>query len=273
MIDIADRPDVAPELRLVPHAFRRVFGRPAEGVWYAPGVLELMGGALSVCAKWGAIVAADRRGDGRLELASINRPAERVTLPGGDVPAWASHLRQLDWAGGATLLCSVGLPRGSGLRAGDALRNAVAMALNDLHGTRNAVPASCGGKPGHAVDREGGLRELDLTGQRLLVIDTRIRKDTPVEQRRACVDGDLGDALTAYHFGQRPDPEQDTVVAAALAAGARGASMLVDEPGRPVVALVDKDRLPTVRATISTAYSPAPRYLTVLPSGGAYRVT
>lgn len=274
MIDIADRPDVAPELRLVPHAFRRVFGQPAQGVWYAPGVLSLMGGALTVCAKWGAIVAGIKRDDGVLELASINRPAERVTLPANDVPEWAAPIAQIpEWSGGATLLCSVDLPRGSGLRAGDALACAAAMALSDLHGAALSIHGAYGGKPGHAVDREGRVRPIDLTGQRLLVIDTRIRRDRPLEPRRACVDGSLGEAMTAYHFGQRPDPEQDAVVSAALAAGAHGASMLVDEPGRPVVALVETDRLATVRATISAAYSPTPRYLTVLPSGGAYRVT
>jgi hypothetical protein len=62
-------------------------------------------------------------------------------------------------------------------------------------------------------------------------------------------------------------------VTAALEAGARGASMLVDEPGRPVVALVDVELVGTVKQAISAAYSGAPRYLTVLPSGGAHRVT
>lgn len=269
MIDIADRPDVAPELRLVPHTFRKVFGRPAAGVWYAPGVLRLLGGALNVCVKWGAIVAGDRRDDGVLELASINRPAERVTLPHDDVPQWA---RSITARGGATLLCSVDLPSGSGVNADQALACAAAMAIGDLHGQEQAPPPEFLGKPGHAVDRDGNLRPLDLTGQRLLVIDSRVRRDTTLEPRRACVDGTLGEALTAYHFGQRPDHEQDIIVAAALAAGARGASMLVDEPGRPVVALVDEDRLSVVRKTISAAYQPAPRCLTVLPSGGAYRV-
>ncbi len=51
-------------------------------------------------------------------------------------------------------------------------------------------------------------------------------------------------ALTAYHHAQDPDPEQNAVVYAALAAGARGASMLVDPPGSPAVALVDADLVP-----------------------------
>ena len=117
MMDIADRPELAPELRLVPHAFRRTFGRPAQGVWYAPGVLNLLGGAVKVHAKWGAIVAGDRRDDGKLELVSVNRPTERALLPSDDVPAWAAGLEA---TAGATLMCSVDLPRGSGLSAAEA---------------------------------------------------------------------------------------------------------------------------------------------------------
>lgn len=78
--------------------------------------------------------------------------------------------------------------------------------------------------------------------------------------------GDLGAALTAYHRAQDPDPEQDAVVRAALAAGARGASMLLDPPGRPAVALVDADLVPAVKKAITKAVEIPPRYLTIVPS-------
>ncbi|SDF76630.1 galactokinase [Lentzea fradiae] len=248
MTDIADRPEIAPELRLVPHAFRRTFGRPAEGVWYAPGVLNLLGGAVKVPAKWGAIVAGDRRDDGRLELVSVNRPTERALLPSDDVPAWASGV---DATGGAALMCSVDLPRGSGLSASEALRTAVALALADLAGER--------------ID-ELAAEALDLPGQRLLVVDTRVRRPEPQPERPYTPgSGDLGAELTAYHRAQNPDPEQDAVVRAALAAGARGASMLVDPPGRPAVALVDADLVPAVRKAVTKAVEIPPRYLTIVP--------
>jgi galactokinase len=249
MMDIADRPEIAPELRLVPHAFRRTFGRPAAGVWYAPGVLNLLGGALKVHAKWGAIVAGDRRDDGKLELVSVNRPTERALLPSDDVPAWAAGLEA---TGGATLMCSVDLPQGSGLSASEALKTAVALALRDLAGTAHEEPEAV---------------ELDLPGQRLLVVDTRIRRSEPqVERPYAPHTDDLGAALTAYHHVQHPDPEQNAVVYAALAAGARGASMLIDPPGRPAVALVDADLVPAVKKAITKAVDVPPRYLTIVPS-------
>lgn len=249
-VDIADRPELAPELRLVPHAFRRTFGRPAEGVWYAPGVLNLLGGAVKVHAKWGAIVAGDRRDDGLLELVSVNRPTERALLPSQDIPAWAAPVAGS--AGGATLMCSVDLPQGSGLSAGEALRTAVGLALRDLAGTTcDVVPAM----------------DLDLPGQRLLVIDTRIRRAEPQEERPYTPQSDdLGAELTAYHHVQEPDPEQDAAVYAALAAGARGASMLVDPPGRPAVALVDADLVPAVKKAITKAVEIPPRYLTITPA-------
>lgn len=247
MMDIADRPEIAPELRLVPHAFRRTFGRPAEGVWYAPGVLNLLGGALKVHAKWGAIVAGDRRDDGKLELVSVNRPTERALLP-GEVPAWAAGL---EVTGGAALMCSVDLPQGSGLSAAEALKTAVELALRDL--------------AGEPLD-EQAAEPLDLPGQRLLVVDTRIRRQEPqVERPYAPHTDDLGAALTAYHHVQNPDPEQNAVVYAALAAGARGAGMLIDPPGRPAVALVDADLVPAVKRAITKALDLPPRYLTIAP--------
>ena len=62
--------------------------------------------------------------------------------------------------------------------------------------------------------------------------------------------------------------ERDVVRALA----AHGASALVDEPGRPVVVLADASAVRAIRAAITAACSLAPRYLTVLPTGGAYRV-
>lgn len=248
-MDIADRPEIAPELRLVPHAFRRTFDRPAQGVWYAPGVLNLLGGAVKVHAKWGAIVAGDRREDGKLELVSVNRPTERALLPSGEIPAWAAPVAGS--SGGATLMCSVDLPQGSGLSAGEALRTAVGLALRDLAGTTYEEPSTV---------------ELDLPGQRLLVVDTRVRREEPQEERPYTPHtDDLGAALTAYHQVQEPDPEQNAVVYAALAAGARGASMLIDPPGRPAVALVDADLVPAVKKAITKAVEIPPRYLTIVP--------
>lgn len=293
MTDIADRPEVAPELRLVPHTFRQVFGRPAEGVWYAPGTVTLMAGhprSLAVCARWGAIVAGERREDGVLELASINRPAEPVSSWAADaVPPWAEPIaavaEKIGVGGGATLLCSVDLPRGSGLAAATALACAAALALRDLHrpdlSTEDLIAVVAGseaafrGRAGRAVGDDGVAVPFDLAaaGRRLLVVDTRIRRGPALTLVGATsLDDDLGRALTAYHRAQHRDPEQDAVVEAALAAGAHGACALVDEPGRPVAVLADASAVRAIRAAITAACSLAPRYVTVLPTGGAYRV-
>ncbi|MET0235092.1 MAG: hypothetical protein ABW224_10675 [Kibdelosporangium sp.] len=291
MTDLADRPDLAPELRLVPHAFREAFGRSAEGVWYAPGVVTLMPG-MAVCARWGAIIAADRRDDGLVELTSINKPAEPVVLPlSTTLPEWVKPVARVVerlQPGGVTLLCSVDLPAGSGLSSQTALACAAGLALRDLCrpgmplGDLIEVIAECAPREPVEAAFAGYEVGLDIEDARLLVVDTRVRRDTAVRLndvaiRRGPSLPDLGRHLTAFHRAQEAAPEQDVVVNAALLGGAFGASMLVDGPGRPAVSLVAAGRVSAVRAYVSDAFRrrelPAPRYLTVRPSGGARRIT
>jgi hypothetical protein len=293
VIDLADRPDVSPELRLVPHAFREAFGRSAEGVWYAPGVVPLLPGTW-VCARWGAIVAGDRRTDGVLEIASINKPAEPVRTPargftGVNLPRWArplGRLVELLEPGGVTLLCSVDLPAGSGLSSRNALVCAAALALRDLCQPDMPVDylldvlSRC---TPHAVAAfEGFTSGVDLSDTGVLVVDTRVRRDRPVTvvdfPTSDCRSGEqLGRCLKTHHRAQHPDEEQDLAVGAALHAGAYGASMLVDEPGRPVVAVAEPRGLSAVRSRVSETFRETglrgPRYLTVRPTAGAVRIT
>ncbi|ONI91352.1 hypothetical protein ALI144C_01330 [Actinosynnema sp. ALI-1.44] len=294
MIDLADRPDVAPELRLVPHAFREAFGRSAEGVWYAPGVVALTS-ELAVCGRWGAIVAGERRTDGVIELRSINKPAEPVVLPTEDVPAWALPVANVVDAlrpCGATLLCSVDLPAGAGLSARTALACAAALALRDLCDPDipldylvDVVTRSHAQLHSHVrVEAAFAGYEVGvaLGDARLLIVDTRIRRDTPARLADFAMPdsgspGRLGPALTEFHRAQQPEAAQDIAVTAAVEAGALGATMLVDEPGRPIAALVRPESLAAVRAGVSGAFRrerlTAPRYLTIRPSQGARRIT
>jgi galactokinase len=286
--DLADRPDVAPELRLVPHAFREAFGRSAQGVWYAPGIVSLMPG-VAVCARWGAIVAGERRDDGLIELTSINKPAEPVVLPLAEtVPEWAKPVVRVVERlrpDGATLLCSVDLPAGSGLSSQTALACAAALALRDLCRPQlsldHLVNVVAEDQPHTRVEAAfaGYQTGLDINDVRLLVFDTRVRQDTPVilrdvPQRQG---QPLGPLLTDFHRAQESVPEQDVAVNAAIEGGADGATMLVDGPGRPVAALVAPPGLSAVPAYVSDAFRRhdfrAPRYLAIRPSAGARRIT
>ncbi|RZU73175.1 galactokinase [Micromonospora kangleipakensis] len=93
---------------------------------------------------------------------------------------------------------------------------------------------------------------------------------------------DIGPLLTASHASMRDDfeitvPEIDTAVEAALAAGAYGARMTGGGFGGCVLALVDADAAESVAAAVTAAYAergfPAPTHVTVLPTGGAHRLT
>jgi galactokinase len=247
---------------------------------------------MAVCGRWGAIVAGERRDDGLLELTSINKPAEPVVLSLTEtLPEWVKPVARVIEKlrpGGATLLCSVDLPSGSGLSSQTALACAAGLALRDL--CRPGMPidhlvnliAEC--EPRSSVEAAFAGYEvgLDIEDARILVMDTRVRLDTPIRLNevavRACSSlGQLGQYLTAFHRAQQPDAGQDIAVDAALSGGAFGATMLVDGPGRPVVSLVAAEQVRSVRAYVSDAFRrrqlPAPRYLTVRPSGGARRIT
>jgi galactokinase len=123
---------------------------------------------------------------------------------------------------------------------------------------------------------------FEPVGAGLLVIDTRIRRDTPVHATgspgsRPASAAELGRWMTAFHRAQNKVVEQDIIVEAALAAGAFGASMVIDGPGRPAAVLADPSDLGIIRAYVSDAFRRedllSPRYLTVRPAVGAHRVT
>lgn len=144
-----------------PHAlaeeFTAVFGRAPDGVWRAPGRVNLIGEhtdyndglVLPFALPLGVSVAAARRDDGVIEVRS-RQAATPVTAPvdGGPVVAegwpadrtWAAYpvgvarvLRE-HGTGGASLLIDSDLPQGAGLSSSAALECATALALCDLHG-------------------------------------------------------------------------------------------------------------------------------------------
>jgi galactokinase len=134
--------------------FAARFGRPPDGLWYAPGRVNLIGEhtdynegfALPFAIGAGVCVAAAARGDGLLALASRQQGGDELTvpvtalapgLPGG----WAAYPAGMAWAlrsaghliGGASLAIDADLPAGAGLSSSAALACAAGLALAGLY--------------------------------------------------------------------------------------------------------------------------------------------
>lgn len=133
----------------------------AAQVWFAPGRANLMGEHTDYNQGWvlpfaldrGVVVAASRRGDGVLDLRSLQAPDEGVSMPvgslaPGSVTGWAAYPAGVAWAlrdaghevGGASLVIDSDLPTGAGLSSSAALECATVLALTDLYGVAAARP-------------------------------------------------------------------------------------------------------------------------------------
>jgi galactokinase len=135
-------------------AFGARAGRPPDGMWVAPGRVNLIGEhtdyndgfALPLAVDRHVAVAAARRQDGRLRCwslqadASADRPL--AGLGPGRSRGWAAYPEGVAWAlgqagvemTGADLVVDSDLPAGAGLSSSAALEIAVALALVDLAG-------------------------------------------------------------------------------------------------------------------------------------------
>ncbi len=139
-------------------SFRETYGRDPDGVWQAPGRINLIGEhtdyndglVLPFALAQGITVTAARRDDGVFELRSRQSPeVTRVSDPvPGSVDGWAAYAAGVVWAlreaghtvGGASLLIDSNLPQGAGLSSSAALECAVAAALCDLYDVRLPLP-------------------------------------------------------------------------------------------------------------------------------------
>jgi galactokinase len=133
--------------------FARRYGREPEGVWFAPGRVNLIGGpdyneafVLPFALGAGVSAAAARRPDRRIALVSRHVHSERVlldidALEPGSVGGWAAYPAGVAWAlgqagylaGGADVAIDADLPAGAGLSSSAALECATALALTGLY--------------------------------------------------------------------------------------------------------------------------------------------
>jgi galactokinase len=152
--------------------FADAYGRDCEGVWSAPGRVNLIGEhtdynegfVLPFAIGARTSVAARRRSDGVLALASAQCPAKirhlkLAKIRPGSVSGWPAYPAGVAWAlglagpdaaaagtGGVSLYINSVVPTGSGLSSSAALDCAVALALHDLHGlgsSRTALALAC----------------------------------------------------------------------------------------------------------------------------------
>jgi galactokinase len=136
--------------------FSDIYGHEPDGVWRAPGRVNLIGEhtdyndgfVLPFALREGVTVAAARRDDGVFELRSAqsSQTATVVDPAPGSVHGWAAYAAGVAWSlrasghqvGGASLLIDADLPQGAGLSSSAALECAVAVALCELYDV--AVP-------------------------------------------------------------------------------------------------------------------------------------
>ncbi|GAB2839238.1 galactokinase [Lentzea nigeriaca] len=140
-------------------AFQRLHGRAPEGVWSAPGRVNLIGEhtdyndgfVLPFALPHRIAVAASPRADGVLTVSTLGDdggvqdadPVVVADLVPGIVTGWAAYPSGVAWAlreqgigvsGGADLVIAGDVPAGAGLSSSHALECAVALALLDLAG-------------------------------------------------------------------------------------------------------------------------------------------
>ncbi|MFJ9347805.1 galactokinase [Streptomyces sp. NPDC101237] len=135
--------------------FTELYGAAPEGVWSAPGRVNLIGEhtdyndgfVMPFALPHVTTAAVSRRTDGVLRLHSADIEGGVVELspdalePGTD-HAWTAYPAGVVWAlreaghpvGGADVHLSSTVPTGAGLSSSAALEVVIALALNDLHG-------------------------------------------------------------------------------------------------------------------------------------------
>ncbi|MEU6057742.1 galactokinase [Streptomyces sp. NPDC047097] len=148
--------------RAVAEDFTRLYGAEPEGVWAAPGRVNLIGEytdfndgfVMPLALPHTAVAAVSRRTDGRLRVHSADTGEGVVTLdvaglrPESGAGGWAAYPAGVVWAlreagheiTGADVHLASTVPTGAGLSSSAALETVVALALNDLYGLGRSRP-------------------------------------------------------------------------------------------------------------------------------------
>lgn len=184
----ADRVD------LIGHAFRKLTGRDAQGVWAAPGRVNLIGEhtdyndglVLPFAIDREALAAVALRTDGELRCWSRqHEPVSWEAYPRGVVRALKAAGVGLQ---GADVVVDSDVPTGGGLSSSAALECAVASALNDLAGgglDRMDLALACQSAENTEVGAATGIMDqvasLFGASNRLIYLDVRERAVTAVE--------------------------------------------------------------------------------------------
>ncbi|MEY7973872.1 galactokinase [Saccharomonospora xinjiangensis] len=133
-------------------AFAETFGGEPEGVWCAPGRVNVIGEhtdyndgfVLPMALPHGVRVAARRASGALVRVRSLQEPGADVSFRlgagPGEVTGWPAYVAGVVWSlrqaghdvGGLELVVDGDVPAGAGLSSSAALECAVASALNDL---------------------------------------------------------------------------------------------------------------------------------------------
>jgi galactokinase len=194
--------------------------REPEGLWWAPGRVNLIGEhtdyndgyVFPFAIDRGTVAAAARRDDGRLRLWSLDADAVgdvgvRELAP-GRVEGWTAYPQGIAWAlreaevavPGADVLVATSLPQGSGLSSSAALALLAQRAETEVAGVPTGAMdqlASMLGRDGHAIFLDTRTLETEPVrlavrdaGLVLLVVDTcvprRLADGAYAERRAQC---------------------------------------------------------------------------------------
>jgi galactokinase len=204
-------PDPNALVRRVTASFTAAFGDAAEGVWAAPGRVNLIGEhvdynqgvCLPLALEHRTFVAAKRRADGVVRLRSAQVPGAWIgaldEIGPGLSPGWAGYalgvlsvLRRDDFTvPGLDLYVDSEVPVGAGLSSSAALECAVVVAVDDLAGLGLAVgdegrrrladicvraENEVVGAPTGGMDQAAALRSRAATGLVLDCADNSIER-------------------------------------------------------------------------------------------------